>query len=177
MKTIVTRLYDQYEDAAAAVADLKRSGISEADISMVANRESYPDDATASANGTSTGAGVGGAVGAGAGLLAGIGLMAIPGLGPVVAAGWLAATALGAVAGAVTGGVIGMLVDAGVSENDAHVYAEGVRRGGTLVTVRTEDRETADRILGNHISVDVNERRLDYSKTGWKSSGLSDGLS
>lgn len=177
MKTAVTRLFDRYDDAAAAVSDLKRSGIPEADISLVANRDSYPDAATADANGTSTGAGVGGVLGAGAGLLAGIGLMAIPGLGPVVAAGWLAATAVGAAAGVVTGGVIGMLVDAGVSEKDAHVYAEGVKRGGTLVTVRCEDRDAAERILGNHISVDVNDRRQDYAKTGWKSSDMSDGLS
>ena len=71
-----------------------------------------------------TGAGIGGVVGGGAGLLAGLGLLAIPGLGPVVAAGWLAATAVGAVAGATTGGVVGALVDAGVSEDDAHVYSD-----------------------------------------------------
>ena len=177
MKTAVTRLFDRYDDAAAAVSDLKRSGIPEADISLVANRESYPDAAIAEANGTSTGAGVGGVIGAGAGLLTGIGLMAIPGLGPVVAAGWLAATAVGAAAGVVTGGVIGMLVDGGVSEKDAHVYAEGVKRGGTLVTVRSEDRDNAERILGNHISVNVEDRQPDFAKTGWKSSDMSDGLS
>ena len=27
----------------------------------------------------------------------------------------------------------------GVDEDDAHIYAEGVRRGGTLVTVRVQD--------------------------------------
>ena len=80
------------------------------------------------------GAGIGAAVGGVGGLLTGLGLMAIPGVGPVVAAGWLAATAAGAVTGAAVGGaaggIIGGLTDAGVSEDDAHVYAEGVRRGG-----------------------------------------------
>ncbi|MGF6178734.1 hypothetical protein ABIE33_007054 [Ensifer sp. 4252] len=60
--------------------------------------------------------------------------MASPGVGPVVAAGWLAATAAGAIAGSAVGGIIGALTDSGVPEEDAHVYAEGVRRGETLVT-------------------------------------------
>ena len=67
-------------------------------------------------------------------------MLAVPGIGPVVGLGWLAATAVGAVTGAAvgaaTGGLIGSLTEAGVSEQDAHVYAEGVRRGGTLLSVR-----------------------------------------
>ena len=51
------------------------------------------------------------------------------GLGPVVAAGWLASTAVGIAAGAATGGVVGALTEAGVSKEDAPLYAEGVRRG------------------------------------------------
>jgi hypothetical protein len=66
------------------------------------------------------------AVGGAVGLLAGLGLLAIPGIGPVVAAGWLVSTAAGAAAGGATGGLIGALTQAGVSEEDAHVYAEGV---------------------------------------------------
>jgi hypothetical protein len=38
-------------------------------------------------------------------------------------------------AGAATGAVAGLTED-GVREEDAHVYSEGVRRGGTLVSVR-----------------------------------------
>ena len=76
---------------------------------------------------------------AGRRLLAGLGLLAIPGVGPVVAAGWLVATAAGAAAGGLTGGIVGALTQAGVSDEDAQVYAEGVRRGGTLVTARVND--------------------------------------
>jgi hypothetical protein len=64
---------------------------------------------------------------------------AIPGLGPVVAAGWLTATAVGAAAGAATGGIVGALTEAGVSKDDASLYAEGVRRGGTLVSARVPE--------------------------------------
>jgi hypothetical protein len=99
--------------------------------------------------------------------------MAIPGVGPVVAAGWLAATAVGAVTGAAVGGaaggIIGGLTDAGVPEDDAHVYAEGVRRGGTLVTARVADSRAseAQSILQRHKSVDVTARRNAYRESGW----------
>ena len=106
-------------------------------------------------------------------MLTGLGIIAIPGVGPVVAAGWLAATAVGAVAGAVAGGaaggIIGALTNSGVSEQDAHVYAEGVRRGGTLVTARVEEQlvTQAEEILGQSGSVDVSARRSDFESDGW----------
>lgn len=75
--------------------------------------------------------------------MAGIGLLAISGLGPVVAAGWLASMAVGAAAGAATGGIVGALTEAGLSREDASRYAEGVRRGGTLVTAKVPDQDRA----------------------------------
>jgi len=116
-----------------------------------------------------TGAAIGAAVGGGAGLLAGLGLLAIPGLGPVVAAGWLASTLLGAGAGAATGGIIGALTAAGVPEEHAHAYAEGIRRGGTLVTVRTEPRfvDKAVDILDDDGTVDMEERATSWRNEGW----------
>ena len=89
--------------------------------------------------------------------------------GPVVAAGWLAATAVGAAAGAATGGVIGALTQAGVSKEDAEVYAEGVRRGGTLVSAKVADADRArlDSIL-NRSAVDLQSRRTAWQESGWK---------
>jgi hypothetical protein len=71
-----------------------------------------------------------------AALATALGVIAIPGIGPLVAAGVLATTLAGAVGGTLVGGLVGALADHGVSEEDAHVYSEGVRRGDTLVTVR-----------------------------------------
>src|SRR5207237_1907665 len=104
------------------------------------------------AEGAATGAGIGATVGGVAGLLAGLGLLAIPGIGPVVAAGWLASTAAAALAGGATGGLIGALTQSGIGEEEAHTYAEGVRRGGTLVTVRVPDTDRArvEAILDRH---------------------------
>lgn len=170
MQTI-TRVYDSYGQARQVVADLEASGIKSADINLIANK--YVCDETAHIDQPSAagpGAGVGAALGGTAGLLAGLGMIAIPGLGPVVAVGALAATAVGAVAGAATGGVVGALVSAGVPEEEAHVYCEAVRRGGTMVSVRAADGDVGDvrQIMGRHLPIDPVERRNAYAGEGWK---------
>jgi hypothetical protein len=175
MKT-VTGLFDNYDDASDAVGELEASGIPHADISIVANNSDdwYDDgDTSKAAEDAAGGAGLGAVIGGAGGLLTGLGIMAIPGVGPVVAAGWLAATAVGAVGGAVVGGaaggIVGALTESGVPEKDAHVYAEGVRRGGTMVTARVSDElvDEAERILGQSNSVDLEERRRTYEADGW----------
>jgi hypothetical protein len=170
MKTIA-RVYDTYGQARQVVADLEDSGIATADINLIANK--YVCDETARIDEPSAagpGAGVGAALGGTAGLLAGLGVIAIPGLGSVVAAGALAATAVGAAAGAATGGVVGALVSAGVPEQEAHVYCEAVRRGGTMVSVRVADDrvEYVQQIMNRYEPVDAMERRSVYSGEGWK---------
>lgn len=176
MKT-VTGLFDSYDDAEAAVSNLEAAGIPSTDISIVSNNGDgrYQTDDNNAAEGAGTGAGIGAGIGGAGGLLTGLGLLAIPGVGPVVAAGWLAATAAGAVAGAVvggaTGGLIGALTESGVSESDAHVYAEGVRRGGTLVTARVDEtrQAEAEAVLKGSNWVDPALRRRNYEEGGWKS--------
>ena len=173
----VTAMFDDYAGAANAVTRLKTAGIPENDISIVSNDESerarYDADGTTTgadtASGAGTGAAIGGVLGGGAGLLAGLGLLAIPGVGPVVAAGWLAATLVGAGAGAAAGGLIGGLTGAGIDERDAHVYAEGVRRGGSLVTVRANDGNVAavEDILDDEGTIDLVEREESWRREGW----------
>jgi len=177
-KQVVTAMFDSYDEAADAVRQLKSAGINEADISLVGGnqedrqRSNYSNSTEASEETPSDagkGAAVGAALGGGAGLLAGLGMLAIPGLGPVVAAGWLASTLLGTVAGAATGGLIGALTDAGVPEQDAHAYSEGIRRGGTLVTARVEQSQVdrAVGILDRDGTVNMDERVSSWRKEGW----------
>ena len=165
-----TRVYDTYSQAERAVADLEAAGVPSSDMSLVANKyvsEKYDD--VDEVSGAASGASVGAAVGGGAGLLAGIGLLAIPGLGPVVAAGWLASTAVGALAGSATGGLIGALADAGTPDRDAHVYSEAVRRGGTLLTVRTDaPAATVEATLNKYRPIDPSKRRGEYEAAGWR---------
>jgi hypothetical protein len=107
-----------------------------------------------------TDAWIGGVVGLAAGMVA----VAIPGIGPFLAAGPLATTLAGAVGGltvgAATGGVIGLLRDHGISEEEAQFYAEGVKRGGALVTVHgvSDDRaDEARKILSRCGAIDTEE--------------------
>lgn len=175
MRTI-TALFDTYDHAASAVRALKDAGISSADISIVANNVTgdATQDGMDAEEGAAAGAGVGAVAGGGAGLLAGLGTIAIPGIGPVIAGGWLLATAVGALAGAAvggaTGGLLGALANAGVPEQDSHVYAEGIRRGGTLVSVRADDSraDSVSAMLRNSAGVDLDQRRSDYLAEGWQ---------
>jgi hypothetical protein len=181
MTVTISRLYDNHNEAQKAVKRLEAAGVPHSDISIVANnsdswfsadkkvdrdRDGIDDRAEGAGKGAGIGAGVGGA----AGLLAGLGLLAIPGLGPVVAAGWLAATAVGAAAGAATGGIVGALTEAGVSTEEAHSYAEGVRRGGTLVSARVADaaRVRFEALL-DESAINLRDRRAAWQKAGWKS--------
>jgi len=171
----VVRMFDDREHALQAVRALENAGFTQDEVSLMASTSASTtststvapaDDST---SGAGTGATIGTILGGGAGLLAGIGAMAIPGIGPIVAAGWLVAALTGAGAGAAAGGLLGSLVGSGVDEKDAHVYAEGVRRGGTLVSVRgSESRvDEAERILADYPAVDVSAREADWRASGW----------
>lgn len=172
----IAHMYDRYEDAQKVVHDLEASGIPTAEISLISNAEGRgaTSDAPAGDRTTSHSAGAGGAgavagtaIGGGLGLAAGLGALAIPGVGPVVAAGWLIATLAGGVVGAAAGGVVGALTGAGVSHEEANVYAEGLRGGGTLVTVRTTDAEATrvEDVMGRHNPVDWRQRRSSYGES------------
>jgi hypothetical protein len=84
-------------------------------------------------------------VGGLAGLALGVIAAAIPGLGPVFMAGPLAAAFGGMAAGAAAGGVIGYLKDRGIEKKDAEFIAEGVAKGGALVTVHNLSEDRADK--------------------------------
>ena len=191
MTRTVTRLFDTHTDALRAVEMLERMGVPQSDIAIVSNnhddwhgkhrhghddhhgRRHDRDDDNETAEGAGKGATTGGLIGGAGGLLAGLGMLAIPGLGPVVAAGWLASTAvgaaIGAAAGGVTGGLLGALKDAGHSDEEANVYAEGVRRGGTLVSVQARDGDAGriERTLQEERGVDATTRGSAYRQSGW----------
>jgi uncharacterized protein (TIGR02271 family) len=197
MAKTVVGLFDRFEDAQNALQELVDNGIDRNDISLVANDSrgqfknyraadrsgtgdfSTPDSTggTQGAEGATAGAVGGGAIGGVLGLLVGIGALAIPGIGPVLAAGPLVAAlgsaGAGAVAGAgigaASGGLIGGLVGLGIPDEDANFYAEGVRRGGTLLTVRTSDdlAERAADIMSRYNVVDVDTRGAEWRQSGW----------
>ena len=186
-------LFDTMRDAEAVVRDLERIGISNTDISLVANNSSGDYDESGNyiggsrvggtgeaGTGATFGAAGGAVVGGLAGVLIGVGALAIPGIGPVLAAGPFAvaigsagaavgAGALGAGIGAATGGLLGALVGAGIPEEDANLYAEGGRRGGVLVMSRVDDDKLDQALdtMERHHVVDIDRRGQEFRSTGW----------
>jgi uncharacterized protein (TIGR02271 family) len=172
-KTLVG-LFDNFPEAQSVVQELVNNGVAREDISLAANDATgeyakYADSNASEMSGTATGATTGAVVGGLGGLLIGLGALAIPGIGPIVAAGPLIATLTGAGVGAVAGGLIGALTDIGIPEEEAGYYAEGVRRGGTLVTVRADDHlaDRAVEIMERHNAVDVDQRAASWRESGW----------
>ena len=179
MAKTVIGLMDNLGEAQAVVRDLVDSGIERADIGFMANeKHAVPSSAALNesegshvASGALTGAGTGAAIGGLAGLALSLAPLAIPGIGPILAAGPIAAALTGAGLGAVTGGLIGGLTNLGVPEEQAHYYAEGVRRGGILVTVAAESDAQAERavhIMKRHGAADIDERATEWKRQGWQ---------
>jgi stress response protein YsnF len=157
----VIGLFNETRDAQGCLEDLLKNGFDRDDISLVrkgTESDSIGREDRDDSSGVVKGAGIGAALGGIGGLLVGIGALAIPGFGPLIAAGPLMAALGGAGIGAATGGIIGALTDMGVPEEDAKFYEEGVRRGGTLVTVSARDDSSAERaveIMEDHEVVDI----------------------
>lgn len=186
MAKTVVGFYDDVSQARRAVKDLDKAGFNRNEINFVANataeedkyrpyfneeggyREDYDGDLTPG-EGASAGAGIGATIGGLGGLLMGLGLLAVPGVGPALAAGPIASTLVGAGIGAAAGGLAGALVNAGVPEKQAQLYAEGVRRGGSLVSLTVDDAKAdeAERILSSHNPVDIDERASGWRDAGW----------
>jgi hypothetical protein len=178
MKTIVA-LYDDFAAAQRATQELVANGFDRSNISLVFNDAAgeysqYVNDPDATpvpvvTDATAAGAGAGAVIGGIGGLLVGLGALAIPGIGPIVAAGPLVSALAGAGIGAVAGGLVGALTDLGVPETEASFYAEGVRRGGALVTAQVPDEQVnwAMDIMDRHHPVDLEERVGHWRQEGW----------
>lgn len=178
MAKTVVGYFDNFTQAEQAVRALTDNGFDRNDISLIASDApgvyTRHDDATQTitetgASGVAMGAGTGAVVGGLGGLLVGLGALAIPGIGPVIAAGPLGAALLGAGLGGAAGGIIGALTDIGVAEEEAGVYAEGIRRGGAVVSLKTEGlmADRAADILERHGAVDIDKQAAEWRQSGW----------
>ena len=181
-KTVVGS-FDSFDEAQRVVHELGNMGLSSDDVSIVANdpkgeyasRYGSGRTTTTDADGSSTAADVGkgavtgGVLGGAAGLLAAIVGLTMPGVGTLVAAGPIAAALTGAGIGAVAGGLIGGLRHVGVPDEHAEYYAESVRRGGALVTVRAEDNRADEvaALMSRHGAHDIDSRVQQWRSQGW----------
>ncbi len=67
------------------------------------------------------------------------------------------------------GTVHNTLVSLGVNDSDAGAFAEGLRRGNTLLAVQAEEAAGADihQILASHQPINITERTEQWRKAGW----------
>ena len=148
----VSAVFDSHAQAEQAVTALRQMGVTDTQLSVVAQHGGAAGGAGAQGggqdDGDSTGerTGKGLLAGAGVGALFGLAALAIPGVGPFITAGWLAealgvtagAAAAGAIVGGTSGAITGALIKGGYSEHEANFYGSAVERGGVLVAVNTD---------------------------------------
>jgi uncharacterized membrane protein len=172
-ETVIVGVFNSVQDAQDAVRDLEMEGVSRGDISIVANKNAAGYDTVKTSDKTSdviADAGIGAAIGGVGGLLlSAAGAITIPVIGPILAAGPIVAALTGAGIGAAAGGLIGALTESGIPEDEAKMYAEGVRRGDVLVTVKShgQDNDRLCDILDRHGAVDVEDRVSGWKQRGW----------
>ncbi len=180
MIKIAVGSFDSAADAANVARDLRAAGFLDGDVNMIINNAqrdpasashdaAMKNDPPAVAEGAAEGAFAGGALGGMAGLAASVMGLAIPGIGPILAAGPIVAALAGAGTGAIAGGLIGSLADLGIQKSEAEYYAEAVRRGAALITVRV-DATRADEalaIMRSHDAFDIKERVEQWRRSGW----------
>lgn len=151
---LLTGMFNDRDSSERAYKSLRDRGYNDDDINVMMSDQTrkswYGDNAGDSdlgnkaAEGATTGGAIGGTLGAVIGGIAALGTnLVLPGLGLVVW-GPIAAALAGAGAGGATGGLVGALIGAGIPEERAREYEEGVKNGGAVFGVRPRSTEDAD---------------------------------
>jgi len=185
-KTVVA-LYNHFADARAAVGAAIQAGAPVDRIAMLANdsngdhpsltinpayaREQFDEDSTRQSRFVTLGE-----VGIGLGLIIGflgyISPVEIPGIAALTAMGgaWVPVVVL-AVIGGVIGVVIGLTTGHDLSSKDSDLYTEGLKNGGTLVTVVVDEGIVGkvSEAFKYHGPVKLEDRPGDWSAEGWVS--------
>jgi hypothetical protein len=158
---MVTGLFRDRESAENAYRTINTRGYDKDDVNLLMSEETRDkyfkdgddtDLGNKALEGAGAGAAIGGTLGAIVAAVLAVGSVAIPGVG-VLVAGPIAAALAGAGAGGAAGGLIGALVGAGIPEDRAKVYDQGIKEGGIVMGVnpRTdEDAEYFEREWRNH---------------------------
>jgi hypothetical protein len=152
---MVTGMFRDRDSAEAAYRSLSDRGYTKDDVNLMMSDDTrkrhFSDDyvkgdtdlGNKALEGAGVGAGIGGTLGAILAGVAAVGTLAIPGVG-LIAAGPIAAALAGAGAGGAAGGLIGALVGAGIPEERAKLYEEGVKEGGIVMGVEPRSDEDAE---------------------------------
>lgn len=151
---LVVRLFNSERDAATAVATLAKMNFSQDAIETInlgqTNEFSrrYTGEKAVTKEATISG-GLGGAIwGSILGAVAGIGLMQFTGIEPfgaaTMAGTWGLIALSGTVCGMLIGAILGFFIGLGVSEQDAYLYDASIKRGTTMVLLKTNPRRAPE---------------------------------
>jgi hypothetical protein len=143
----VTAVFADHAKADAAIAVLRRRGVTDNHLSIVAKRVEDVEVGRRPEGTTGERIAKGTIAGVGMGTLFGLAAALIPGVGPFLVAGPLATTlgvtgasaAAGAVVGGASGALAGAMARADFSKEEAEFYGPLIERGDVLLTVNTDD--------------------------------------
>ncbi|MCG7335070.1 general stress protein [Sporosarcina sp. ACRSM] len=145
MKNHVIGVYENEQQAAEVVKDLKEKGYTTEEISVIAKNTTELSEITqevkpSTKDGAIAGAATGGAIGL-AGVIAGLSTILIPGVGAVLAAGPIITTIGGAILGASSGagGFKHALMEIGVPDDEAERYSNDAQDGKILVFLHPKE--------------------------------------
>jgi len=164
MAKTVVGLFDSFDTADAVVRELQEAGAGSDHLSVVrsdADKMDYSSQGT-----TASGAAVGARSGSTGGLrslISSAKSSMLRGVGSARIGGHLAQHA------SETNGLVGALTAHGVPSDEARFYAEGVRRGSTLIMARVHDDDADDvsDIMHRHGAVDIHGRSQTWKQSGW----------
>lgn len=138
-------LLPNLESARAVVQDLRRAGVEEDDMYVLAKEgmplEDLPKTSLKQRTDAMRGLEIGVAGGGAAGLLAGLAALTLPGTGAVLAGGALAYTAL---AGAGVGGAAGTLIGLAYPDQRLLKFESAIHRGEILMLVDTPEDQVPE---------------------------------
>jgi stress response protein YsnF len=170
-KTIVA-LYDHRSEAETASRDLQAAGFETSAVEILSHSDLSSGGWSGSDTtglGTTTGDSSVGAAGGMARTDLSTGYVASPNTVPGTGMGAGMGSTTGGITGTTGSGILTRLSGWGIPNQDAQVYAEGVRRGGSLLKLRLdeEDVDRAMEVLERGNVVDVEERSAAYRNSGW----------
>ena len=159
---VIARVFENYDQAVEAVRSLRKSGIPDNRLALLASghpiggkASTIPvSDTESPGMGAAMGATVGGAIGAAGGATLGLAAatLLIPGVGPVVAFGLIGAALLGA-SGAAVGATVGETLEEGLGEGfpheDIYLFEDALRHGKSVVIAYADEGDQANEARDN----------------------------
>lgn len=145
---VITGAFDSSLKARSAINELYARGVRQQTISVMIPEHAKDefarvDDNTKAPEGAAIGGAAGIALGGLAAGLTAVATVIVPGVG-ILAAGPIVAALAGAGAGGAVGGALGGLIGFGITEHEAKLGQEVLKKGGTVIMVSTESKSEVE---------------------------------